>query len=397
MFASYTSRRTYISSLIAITSILFPLFGGWFIIPQARYTEIIITYNGSDISKDLRPYLLSFTFTDNAKGKADDISLTLQDSQGEWLRDWVPAKSDSITASIVIHSEQGAQSLPCGDFSVDQIDYAFPPHTLTIKAVSADIKRKAVTQRKTKQWEDTTLSGICGDIASNNGLSLLLDIEQDFPITRVDQTEQSDLDFLFTLCNDYGWSVKLQKGRLVVYNTEKYENASESLTLTSDDRRVISARFSSKTAKVYKKARVKYHDPVKDEDYEEEYEDDAQEGSERELEIIERAESKSDAQRIARERVTEANRKEITGSITMLGDVRLAAGITVMLDSFGMFSGKYFLNKVTHKIDPAGYTTTLELGLPKQEKGKSKSRKGTRKSTGGTSGEVFYEGERYYK
>ena len=85
---------------------------------QALFTEVLITYNGTDITRDLRPYLLSFTFTDNAKGKADDISLTLQDRDSEWLRDWLPAKSDTITASILTPQ----QSLPCGSFSVDQAD-----------------------------------------------------------------------------------------------------------------------------------------------------------------------------------------------------------------------------------------------------------------------------------
>ena len=368
---------------------------------QARTTQVQIVYEGKDISKDLEPYLLSFTFTDNAKDKADDIALQLQDAKGEWLRDWLPAKSDTITASIIKYDGDSAVSLPCGSFSVDQIDYAFPPRVLSIKAVSSDIKKKAVTQKKTKAWEKMQVKEICASIASSNGLALMLDASGSYKVEREDQTQESDLEFLKRLCGNYGWSVKVQKDRLIIYDTEQYESASPALEISIDDARLLSVRFTSKSAKVYKKAKVKYHDSVKDEDYEGEYEDDSEEGSERELEIHERVESSGDAQRLAKQRLIESNRKEITGSISLMGDVNLAAGQTVTLSGFGMFSGKHFVNKATHRVDTSGYVTSLELGQPQSEKKAGKSRKSTRKSTKGTkgtgSGEVFYEGEKYYR
>ena len=359
---------------------------------QALFTEVLITYNGQDISKDLRPYLLSFTFTDNAKGKADDISLTLQDSGGEWLRDWLPAKSDTITASILTPQ----QSLPCGSFSVDQADYSFPPHTLSIKGVSSDVTRSAVTELKTYVWGNMDIKSIAAEIASRNGLALFFD-GGGGSVERAEQIEQTDLEFLRQLAGDFGLSVKVQKDKLIVYDTAEYEAKPEALTIEQGDKRLLTCRFSTKTVKVYRKARLRYHHPVKNEDYDEEAEDDDEEGSERTLEIHERAETAGDAKRIATQRLLEANRKEITGSITLTGDTRLAAGVTVMLSGFGMFSGKHFVNKVTHKVDSGGYTTTIELGQPKQEKGKSHSRKAARKKTGGTRGEIFYEGEHYYR
>ena len=359
----------------------------------ADFSEVLITYNGADISKDLRPYLLSFTFTDNARGKADDISLTLQDRDSEWMRDWLPAKSDTITASILTPQ----QSLPCGSFSVDQADYSFPPHTLSIKGVSADIKKHAVTEHKTHIWEDTTIKKVCAEIAVNNALALFYDADIDGEIERAEQIEQTDLEFLRQLAGDWGLSVKVQKDTLIVYDTAEYEAKPEALTIEQDDKRLLTCRFTTKTAQVYRKARLRYHHPVKDEDYDEEFEDYAEEGSERILEIHERAETAEDAKRVAEQRLIEANRKEITASITLKGDTRFAAGITVMLSGFGMFGGKYFVNKVTHKVDSTGYTTTIELGQPQPDKKSSSSRRVARKKTGGTAGEIFYEGEHYYR
>lgn len=358
----------------------------------ADSSEVIITYNGKDITRDLRPYLLSFTFTDNAKGKADDISLTLQDRSGEWLRDWLPAKGDTITASILTQK----QSLPCGSFSVDQADYSFPPHTLSIKGVSADVKRTAVTERKTYVWEQTDIRSIAAEIASQNGLSLYFS-GGGGSVERAEQVEQSDLEFLRELAGDFGLSVKLSKEKLIVYDTAAQENSDSQITLDISGKHILTCRFSSKSAKTYRRARLRYHDPVKDEDYDETAEDDSEEGSERVLEIHERAETASDAKRIATQRLIEANRKEITGSLTLTGDTRFAAGITVMLSGFGMFSGKHFVNKVTHKVDGSGFTTSLELAQPQEAKKAAHSRKAARKKTGGTAGEIFYEGERYYR
>ena len=362
---------------------------------QARNTIINIIYQGSDISKDIAPFLLSFTFTDNAKGKADDLAITLQDASGTWLQDWMPAKGDTITATILKSDGQQMMSLPCGTFSVDQIEYSEPPTTFSIKGVSASVKKKAAHQKKTSTWENILLKDLIAEVAGRNGLGIMLDPPPGDFIEQIDQTEQSDLDFLRELCADYGYGVKVQEGQLVVYDVAKYEAKGPVLTIERGDRRVLNVKFSSKDAKVYRKAVVKYHDAVKDEDYEGEYEDGDEEGSERELEIYERVESQADAERVAEQRLIETNRKEITGSVSLVGDVSLAAGLTVQVEGFGMFSGKYFINKATHKVDNSGYTTSIELGQPQAEKGKGKSRKTSRKKKP-VHAELFYEGEHYY-
>ena len=365
------------------------------IIAQARNTIINIIYQGKDITRDIAPYLLTFSFGDNAGGKADDLSLTLQDVSGIWLTDWLPAKGDTITASIITNDYPNTQTLPCGTFSVDQIDYSYPPSTFTIKAVSASVKKQAVQQKHTRTWENVTLSEVLSELASENGLTLEMYSFGDGRLEAIDQIEQSDLEFLQGLCADYGQTVKVQEGRLIVYDIAEYEGRGSALTIERGDERLLSVRFTSKTAQVYRKSRVRYHDPVKDELYEAEYEDTDEEGSERELEICERVESQSDAERLAKQRLTSANRKEITGSITLKGDVRLSAGLTVELSGFGMFSGKHFINKATHKVDTSGYTTGLELGQPQAEKGKAKARKTSRKSKA-VHPELFYEGEHVY-
>ena len=120
-------------------------------------------------------------------------------------------------------------------------------------------------------------------------------------------------------------------------------------------------KFTSKSAKIYRKARVKYHHPVKNEVYEAEYEDEDAEGTEQELELYEAVDSQQQAEEIAKESLTSANSKEVTAELTLTGDI-FAAGNNITLSGFGMFSGKYFADKVTHTITN-GWTTQLSLKM----------------------------------
>lgn len=367
------------------------------IIIQARRTAINLLYQGKDISQDIAPYLLSFTFTDNAKGSADDISITLEDRSGTWLHDWTPSKGDIITASIIHTSGTKTQSLPCGSFSIDQVEYSYPPAVMSIKAVSSSVKKSATQVKKSRAWENVTLREVCSDIAAGNGLALMMDTYADGLIERIDQIQQSDLDFLRELCADYGQAVKIQEGRVIVYDLEEYEAKAPVLSIGLDDERLLGFKFTSKSAKVVRKVITKYHNHIKDETYEGEYLDDYEEGSDRYEEILEYLESQPEAESVAKERCIESNRKEITGSMSLMGDVNLCAGVTVECVDFGQFSGKHFVNKASHKVDRSGYVVSLELGMPQGEKAKSKSRKQTRQS-GGTpaASQVYYEGDRHY-
>jgi hypothetical protein len=55
------------------------------------------------------------------------------------------------------------------------------------------------------------------------------------------------------------------------------------------------------------------------------------------------------------------NTNETTFDFTLEGDTVWMAGITVNLDStFGVFTGKYFIDKVVHRMGRQGYTSAVE-------------------------------------
>lgn len=55
----------------------------------ARRTDAQITFDGTDISAEMRRYLLSVSYTDSEEDEADDLQITLQDKDELWIKDWM--------------------------------------------------------------------------------------------------------------------------------------------------------------------------------------------------------------------------------------------------------------------------------------------------------------------
>ena len=56
---------------------------------RARRVGVSIKVNGADISEDMGKYLLSLSYSDEQEGKTDDLSLTIDDREGIWLKNWL--------------------------------------------------------------------------------------------------------------------------------------------------------------------------------------------------------------------------------------------------------------------------------------------------------------------
>lgn len=79
------------------------------------------------------------------------------------------------------------------------------------------------------------------------------------------------------------------------------------------------------------------------------------------LVINTRSRNVADAKRIATHALHEANKRELSGDISLVGCFNYAAGQNVELKGFGKFSGKYFVERVTQSINSAGFVTSLSV------------------------------------
>ena len=119
-----------------------------------RRVELQVTLEGKDITRDLAPYLISFSYEDNRSGEADSITLTLEDRDGLWRGDWCPKRNSKIEAAIALldwEQTGDTKSLKCGTFEIDELEAT--QGTFTIKAVSAPVTAGGRREKETRTWE----------------------------------------------------------------------------------------------------------------------------------------------------------------------------------------------------------------------------------------------------
>jgi phage protein D len=336
-------------------------------------------YNGVDISEDISPDLDTASWTDKSDKESDEISVSLHNTHGKWSNEWLPAKGSKLVASIETLNWDGdghSETLPCGTFEIDQIDVTGGDGSkATIKGISAPITSKVRGNRKTKAWQDMTLSLIAAEMAKNAGLELYFELDDDPAYQREDQMEETDLNFLQGLCVDAGASLKVSHDKIVIFSQAKREADDAALRITPG---MISGwSFSSKASRTYKAAKVEYHDPETDEDFEYEYEGEpanlsGEDKNDRVLVLNKRVKNQAEAEKLAENSLRDSNKHEVTCSFNCIGDVRLVAGVNVEMSGFGKFDGKYAIETATHSLGSSAYTVSVQLRRALGAEGKKK-------------------------
>ena len=335
----------------------------------ARRAVLRLVYNGVDISADISEDLDSATWTDNSAKTADTLNVVLRNTHGRWIDDWFPSKGAKLSASIEVR-DWGAQGnhavLPCGTFEIDEIEVSGGATTksiATIKAVSTPVTSALRGAGRTQAWQDIKLSAIAAEMANRSGLKLYYEMPADPQYQYEEQSEETDLNFLQGLCDDAGASLKVTHDRIVVFDQAEKEKEAAVITVTPG--MVDSWKFKTKSNKVYSSVKVEYHDPETDEDYSVEVAaEPADLGGEdrngRTQIVNQRCKSLAEAETLAKNALRGANKSEVTGTITSIGDVRLVAGVNVQISGFGRFDGKYTVETATHKIG-GGYSVTISI------------------------------------
>ena len=335
---------------------------------NARRCLVIIKYNDKDISTDLQQYLKNVSYTDNMSGEADDLQLTLEDKAGLWQSVWMPEKGATLDVSVKLINWQGIgeQVVRFGLFEIDEITSSGMPSEVQIKAVSVPDNNNLRGAERTRSWEKAELERIANDIATEAGLTLYYDVKEYNPvIDRAEQTEQSDLSFLYKLCADHGLALKICDKQVIIFDEADYE-AAEAVALVPKPKASYSASslkvldmlksysLRSKVRDVYRSCHVKYQDSSTKQKIEATFTaPDKQIGKTL-------VDSIADAERLAKKKLREKNSDEVTGSLSFLGNPELAAAVNIQLRGFGAFDGKYIITKAQHDIGD-GYTTSIDV------------------------------------
>ncbi|RNB72180.1 phage late control D family protein [Brevibacillus panacihumi] len=330
---------------------------------KARSARLQVIYEKTDISADLRSHLIGWTYTDNLSGQADDLQLTVEDIEQRWSGSWLPDLTATLQATIFRENwnQDGVvESLPLGRFEIADVEVSYPPSTVTISAISVPETSGLRGEKKNKAWEKTKLSAIAREKAAGAGLSLFYDTGDDPPYDRIEQTEETDLVFLIRLCNDAGLCLKVAGTQLVIFDEAKYESAAPIATLKRSMSEIKSFRARTTSVGTYRSCTVNYFSAEEKKSISATFTPPNALPTGRTLVINERVTSVAEAQRLAKKRLRQANKEATQVSITRTGDLRLVAGVTVLLNEYGAFDGKYIITQATHS-QQNGYDTSLEL------------------------------------
>ncbi|MGX2039865.1 phage late control D family protein [Methylocaldum sp. MU1018] len=337
-------------------------------VAKVPHPVFVLSYEQKNITRDVTPYVRSVTYTDYLSGQSDELEVELEDADGRWVRHWYPGKGDTLSLKI---GYEAAPLLPCGAFEIDEIEFAQPPATVSIRGLATGIK-KSVRTRAGRAYENTTLAAIAQRIAKRNKLTLTGKI-RDIRIDRVTQYQERDVEFLTRLAREYGYAFKIVGSKLVFTELADLRDGGTVATLEATD--LIAIRLRDKIKDIYQEAKVKYHDPktkklvvygVKGDQVTEvgqtttARKQSGQSTSSDTLKLSSRG-SKAAVQAKAQAALEAANLQQTAGSLTVPGNPKLVAGTTFELADCGKLSGKYLVESARHRLDRGGYITELEV------------------------------------
>lgn len=167
-----------------------------------------------DITAKVRPRLIALTLTEKRGDEADQLEITLDDSDGllempkpgavlrlqlGWLR------GRNVTPGLIDK----------GSFKVDEVEHSGPPDQVRITARSADFTSD-LKKRREQSWHDTTLGAIVNEVAGRNALQArcapaLASIQ----LKTVVQSRESDMALLRRLGREHDAVATIKAGSLI--------------------------------------------------------------------------------------------------------------------------------------------------------------------------------------
>lgn len=326
---------------------------------NARKSRVAIGYSVPRIRKSIKECLEDFSYTDVASGATDDISITLNNRDCRFMDSQMPKKGDKITPVIYLHNwtRSGVtKSIKCGRMVLDDLSFSGAPSTCTIGAVSMPAKGEFKNTKRTKTYKNATIKEIARKIANRAGIALHYSAPH-ISIKEIEQSKTSDSEFLLSICADYGLGIKIYNGKIVIFNEETYEKKKTVATVERLKKNVVSWDWNTTLQRTYTGAKVTYTDSGTNK------KNHIKIGKAgRMLSVEVSAFSKWDAQLKAKAKLAEENKKRTIMTLTILPDPKIIATSTIQLRGFRKLSGKYYVDKVSHKLNRSGgYVMTLEI------------------------------------
>ncbi|WP_404273150.1 phage late control D family protein [Yersinia similis] len=179
-----------------------------------------ISVDGIDKTGGIKKRLMSLTLTDNRGFEADQLDIEFDDADGKVE---LPRRGAKIAVSL---GWKGAALIDKGTFTVDEIEHSGAPDKLTVRARSADF-RETLNIRRDQSYHKTTIGGIIKTVAERNKLTPTLNkTMSDLAVDHIDQTNESDGNFITRLAKQYGAIAAVKNGNLLFIRQGQAKTAS---------------------------------------------------------------------------------------------------------------------------------------------------------------------------
>lgn len=177
----------------------------------------------SDVTAHLAKYFISLRLTDKTGMQADELEIELADPTGE-----INLPKRGVTLHVAIGWQGDLRDK--GSFIVDEISESGPPDIITIKARSADFQGTLKVQRE-ESYSGKTIAEILTTIAKRHGLIPAVETGLGgIRIDHIDQTNESDLNFLTRLGEDHD-AIATIKAKHLLFIPNGYSKTISGITL----------------------------------------------------------------------------------------------------------------------------------------------------------------------
>lgn len=309
---------------------------------------------GSDITAKIKSNLISLSYEDKEGHESDEISIVVN---GIYAK---PMFGDNLELWL----GYGDNLYHCGKFSVQTATRDYKANTTEVRATAVNFASPQKIAKR-RSWENTSLFSIASKIAAENKLNVKTS-GADQPIASVLQNDIGDLDFLYGLCFDYGYIMKVANNTIVITskdakgdesqtsNTPKNENLPRfEISLTEcESLSITEANRSSYTAVI-----VQWHDSKDGKDKQ------AKIGSGEQTYKLNIPEPKSDNEAFKKgeAKLNELQRGGINGSLTATGREIRAGGKLKITGVAGLENVEFSIKSASHNLNATSYMIDVEF------------------------------------